>query len=174
VAKHLLHRVFGTMIRAAAGRPEARAAAERAETMLGWDDICQFCSIMLAVPAAIACARDGDLDAARRHLAAAMRSAPVWRDTAWEAGLAEAQAALAAASGDSDTALARLQWAAGLFQQVGQPLDAERCRRALGLIAREPAGREAPARQRSLTGQAGGANSSRAMLSGSRNDRPEP
>ena len=159
MAKHLLHRVFGTMIRAAAGRPEARAAAERAETMLGWDDICQFCSIMLAVPAAIA---------------GAMRSAPVWRDTAWEAGLAEAQAALAAASGDPGTALARLQWAAGLFQQVGQPLDAERCRRALGLIAREPAGQDVPARPRSLAGQAGGANSSRAMLSGSRNARPEP
>jgi len=173
VAKHLLHRVFGTMIRAATSRSGAREAAERAESMLGWDDFCQFCSIMLAVPATIACARDGDLEAARRHLAAAVRSAPVWRDTAWEAGLAEAQAAVAAASGDSGTAQARLQWAAGQFQQVGQPLDAERCRRALSLIARAPAGREVPAR-RSLAGQAGGANSSRAMLSGSRNDRPEP
>jgi DNA-binding SARP family transcriptional activator len=174
VAKHLLHRVFGTMIRAAASRSEAREAAERAESTLGWDDFCQFCSIMLAVPAAIACARDGDLDAARRHLAAAMRAAPVWRDTAWEAGLAEAQAAVAVASGDPGTARTRLQWAAGQFQQVGQPLDAERCRRTLGLIAREPAGREVPARRRPLAGQAGGANSSRAMLSGSRNDRPEP
>jgi len=161
------------MIRAATSRSGAREAAERAESMFGWDDFCQFCSIMLAVPATIACARDGDLDAARRHLAAAARSAPVWRDTAWEAGLAEAQAAVAAASGDPGTARARLQWAAAQFQQVGQPLDAERCRRALGLIAREPAGREVPAR-RSLAGQAGGANSSRAMLSGSRNDRPEP
>jgi len=141
VAKHLLHRVFGTMIRAAASRPEAIQAAERAESMLGWDDFCQFCSIMLAVPATIAYARGGDLDAARRHLAAAMRSAPVWRDTAWEAGLAEAEAAVAAASGDPGTARARLQRAVGQFQRVGQPLDAERCRRAVGLIAREPAGR---------------------------------
>ena len=146
VAKHLLHRVFGTMIRAAASRSEAREAAERAESMLGWDDFCQFCSIMLAVPATIACARDGDLDAARRHLAAAMRSAPAWRDTAWEAGLAEAQAAVAAACGDPGAARTLLQRAAGQFQQVGQPLDAERCRRTLGLIAREPAGREVPAR----------------------------
>src|SRR5690349_10728336 len=45
VAKHLLHRVFGTMIRAAASRPEAVQVAERAESMLGWDDFCQFCSI---------------------------------------------------------------------------------------------------------------------------------
>jgi DNA-binding SARP family transcriptional activator/tetratricopeptide (TPR) repeat protein len=175
VAKHLLHRVFGTMIPAAASRSEAREAAERAESLLGWDDFCQFCSIMLAVPATVACARDGALDAAWRHLAAAMRSAPVWRDTAWEAGLAEAQAAVAAASGDPGAARTLLlQRAAGQFQQVGQPLDAERCCRALGLITREPTGREVPARRRSLAGQAGGANNSRAMLSGSRNDRPEP
>jgi tetratricopeptide (TPR) repeat protein len=174
VAKHLLHRVFGTMILAATSRPEAVQVAERAESVLGWDDFCQFCSIMLAVPAAIACARDGDLPAARRHLAAAERSAAVWRDTAWEAALAEAQAAAAAAGGDHGTARTRLQWAAAQFQRAGQPLDAERCRRTLGLIACDLAGREAPARPRPLTGQAGGANSSRAMLSGSRNDRPDP
>jgi hypothetical protein len=151
VAKHLLHRVFGTMIRAATSRPEAREVAERAESVLGWDDFCQFCSIMLAVPAAIACARDGDLPGARRHLAAAMRSAVVWRDTAWEAALAEAQAAAAAADGDPGTARTRLPWAAGQFQRAGQPLDAERCRRTLGVIARgrppvRPAARTAPGR----------------------------
>ena len=170
MAKHLLHRVFGTMIRAATSRPEAVQVAERAESMLGWDDFCQFCSIMLAVPAAIACARDGDLPGARRHLAAAERSAVVWRDTAWEAALAEAQAAVAAADGDPGTARTRLQWAAGQFQRAGQPLDAERCRRPGRSPATWPDG---PAGW-PLTGQAGGANSSRAMLSGSRNDRPEP
>jgi DNA-binding SARP family transcriptional activator/tetratricopeptide (TPR) repeat protein len=176
VAKHLLHRLFGTMIQAAAGPAEARQVVDRAESMLGWDDVCQFCSIMLAVPAVIACARAGDLPAARHYLAAAERLAVVWEGTSWEAALAEAQAAVAAASGDPGPARARLQWAAGRFQQAGQPLDAERCRRALGELARDVAGQRAgvPARPRSLAGHAGGANSSRAMLSGSRNDRPEP
>jgi DNA-binding SARP family transcriptional activator/tetratricopeptide (TPR) repeat protein len=176
VAKHLLHRLFGTMIQAAAGLAEARQVVDRAESMLGWDDVCQFCSIMLAVPAAITCARTGDLPGARHYLAAAERLAGVWEGTSWEAALAEAQAAVAAASDDSGTARARLQWAAGRFQQAGQPLDAERCRRVLGELARDVAGPRAgaPARPRSLAGHAGGANSSRAMLSGSRNDRPEP
>jgi DNA-binding SARP family transcriptional activator len=127
VAKHLLHRVFGAMIGAAAGPREARQVVDRSESMLGWDDFCQFCSVMLAVPAAIACARDGDIPAARHYLAAAERSVAAWRDTSWEAGLAEAQAEVAAASGDASTARERLLWAASRFQRAGQPLDAERC-----------------------------------------------
>jgi DNA-binding SARP family transcriptional activator/tetratricopeptide (TPR) repeat protein len=152
VAKHLLHRLFGTMISAAASPREARQAVDRSEAMLGWDDFCQFCSIMLAVPAAIACARDDDLPAARHHLAAAERSVEVWRGTAWEAGLAEAHAAVAAASGDAGQARTRLLWAAEAFQRAGQPLDAERCRRDLGPIAGPAAGRRAgaPARPRLL------------------------
>jgi hypothetical protein len=145
VAKHLLHRVFGTMIRAEPGRHEARGIVDRAESILGWDDYCQFCSIMLAVPATIACARAGDIPGTRRNLAIAERSAPLWQGTAWQAGLAEAHAAVAEAGGDFRTARTRLRAAAEQFQAVGQPLDAERCRRALSRTPHDGAGRQAAA-----------------------------
>ena len=131
VAKHLLQRIFGTMIIAATDPLEARAIVDRAESTLGWDDACTFCSIMLSVPAAIACARAGDLANARRHLEIAERSGLLWHGTSWEAAVDEAQAVVAAAGGDSDSARRRMEAAADLFQRAGQPLDAERCRRAL-------------------------------------------
>ncbi|MGD9704876.1 MAG: AAA family ATPase [Acidimicrobiia bacterium] len=131
IAKHLLQRVFGTMILAAPNELEARAIVDRAESMLGWDDACMFCSVMLAVPASIACARSGDLPSARRHLATAELSAQLWQGTAWEAGIAEAQAVVAAVDGDLVLAGERMRSAVRQFERAGQPLDAERCRLAL-------------------------------------------
>jgi hypothetical protein len=119
------------MIAAASDPLEARAIVDRAESSLGWDDLCSFCAIMLAVPASIACARASDVDSARRHLAVAERWASLWHGTSWEAGIAEAQAAVAAASGDTVTARTLMQTAAAQFLQAGQPLDAERCGHAL-------------------------------------------
>jgi DNA-binding SARP family transcriptional activator/tetratricopeptide (TPR) repeat protein len=128
IARHLLQRVFGTMILATPDPLDARAVVDRAESAMGWDDVCLFCSIMLAVPATIACARVGDLEHAHRQLARAEESAVVWQGTAWEAGLAEARAAVAAAEGDPATARDRLLSAAEQFERAGQPLDARRCR----------------------------------------------
>ncbi len=135
IASHLLQRIFGTMILAAADPLEARAIVDRAESTLGWEDSCSFCSIMLAVPAAIACVQAEDLDGARRHLASAQESALRWQGTSWEAGIAEAEAAIAAAVGDTDTARERIAAATAQFQRAGQPLDAERCRRAMAGLA---------------------------------------
>jgi hypothetical protein len=131
VAKHLLQRIFGTMIVAAADPLDARAIVDRAESTLGWDDVCQFCSIMLSVPASVACVHAGDLPNARRHLELAEQAAVLWQGTSWEAGLAEAQATFAAATGDAATAKTRLQSAVEQFQRAGQPLDAGRCRQAM-------------------------------------------
>jgi hypothetical protein len=89
---------------------------------------------MLAVPAAIACARVGDLDHAHRHLEVAEKSGALWRGTSWEAALAEARAAIAAAEGDSDAARSLLADAARRFDLAGQPLDVERCQAALAEV----------------------------------------
>ncbi|HMK11818.1 MAG TPA: AAA family ATPase [Acidimicrobiales bacterium] len=131
IAKHLLQRVFGTMITAARSPLEARVIVDRAESTLGWDDACAFCQIMLSVPAAIACARAGDLSHARRHLDVSERSALLWQGTSWEAATMEARAAVACASGDAQTACRELHAATEVFRRTGQPLDAERVERSL-------------------------------------------
>ncbi len=131
IAKHLLQRVFGTMITAARSPLEARVIVDRAESTLGWDDACAFCQIMLSVPATIACARAGDMAHARRHLEAAERSALLWQGTAWEASISEARAAVATASGDPATACRQLHSATERFRRAGQPLDAARVELAM-------------------------------------------
>ena len=127
VALHLLQRVYGTMIVAAGDPAAARAMVDHAEAALGVYDQCPSCAIMLAVPAARACADVGDISDARRHLRAAENSARMWEGTAWQAAILEVKAHLAAAEGDLPAAH-RLRLAASeLFEASGQPLDAERC-----------------------------------------------
>jgi DNA-binding SARP family transcriptional activator/tetratricopeptide (TPR) repeat protein len=128
IALHLLQRIHGTMIRAAPDPLAARAEVDRAEAALGVDDLCTFCNVMLAVPAAIACAQCGDIEHARRHLDIAARSAGLWDGTAWEGWLAEASGHVAQAEGDGAAARELFERAFANFERSGQPLDAERAR----------------------------------------------
>jgi DNA-binding SARP family transcriptional activator/tetratricopeptide (TPR) repeat protein len=129
MAKHLLQRIYGTMILAAPDPLAARAIVDRAESTLGTEDSCVFCTIMLSVPAAIVCAEVGDLEHAHHHLRAAEGSAMMWEGTAWEAATAEARAVVLAAEGDDAGAEAQLAAAVTRFEQAGHPLDVDRCRR---------------------------------------------
>ena len=128
IGAHLMHRVYGSMISAAPDAQAARAVVDRAEATMAGQDFCSFCSIMLAVPAAAACADIGDLDDARRHLRVAETSELLWEGTAWQASLLEARAHLAAAERRTGEAERLRTEAAALFEAAGQPLDAERCR----------------------------------------------
>ena len=128
IALHIIVRVYGTIIEAAADPDAARAAVDRAEATMGVDDTCPFCSIMFAVPAAKACADAGDLHEARQHLQTAEKSVRLWKGTSWHASLMETKARIALAEHDLDAAARFWLHAAELFEASGQPLDAGRCR----------------------------------------------
>jgi DNA-binding SARP family transcriptional activator/tetratricopeptide (TPR) repeat protein len=137
LALHLLQRVYGTMISAAADPVEARAIVERARATRSTLDSCSFCDVMFEVPAAIACARVGEVETAREHLLAAQRSAALWEGTVWQARILEARAHLTRATGDRPEAERLLARAGQIFADAGHPLDAARCRRDLAALAGE-------------------------------------
>ena len=151
IGRHLLQRIHGSMVIAAPDPIAARIVVERAEASMGDSDFCPFCAVTFEVPASIACADAGDLDAAERHLAAAELSAAKWEGTAWPAAVLEAKAHRARALGDPDGAAALFAEAAELFTSAGQVLDAARCsaqdagrRPAQTLTTSRPSGMVAP------------------------------
>lgn len=127
LARHLLQRIYGTLIAAAPDADAALAVVDEAVETLDEPFSCVFCQVMIAVPAAIACIEGRRLDQAREWLAQATRSAATWQGTAWQGAVTEARAHLARAEGDEAAAGRLLADAAKLFAIAGQPLDAQRC-----------------------------------------------
>ena len=147
ISMHLLQRIYGTMIAAEPDASSARVMVERAEDTLGETDSCPFCDVMLAVPAAIACADAGDLEGGTRYLALAETSAARWEGSAWAAGVCEARAHLARARGEHAESLRLMSEATHLFQAAGHALDVARCTRAWqGAMRRRAPGPAQPAR----------------------------
>ena len=134
LARHLLQRIYGTLVAAAPDTEAALAAVDEAVEADDERTSCPFCHVMIAVPAAIACAEGGRLDQARAWVAQAEASARLWQGTAWQGAVAEARAHLARAEGDGVTAGRLLDRAADLFDAADQPLDAQRCREAAGAV----------------------------------------
>jgi tetratricopeptide (TPR) repeat protein len=132
LARHLLQRIYGTLIAAAPDKDAALAVVDEAAGTLDEPFACIFCQVMIAVPASIACVEGGRLDEARLWLAQAQRSAAAWQGTAWQGAVAEAGAYLAWAEGDDAAAGRLLSGAVELFTIAGQPLDAQRCLDATG------------------------------------------
>jgi DNA-binding winged helix-turn-helix (wHTH) protein/tetratricopeptide (TPR) repeat protein len=127
LARHLLQRIYGTLIAAAPDKDAALAVVDEAAGTLDEPFACMFCQVMIAVPASIACVEGGRLDEARAWLAQAQKSAAAWQGTAWQGAVAEAGAHLARAEGDDAAADRLLSGAVELFTIAGQPLDAQRC-----------------------------------------------
>lgn len=127
IAMHLLQRVYGTMIAAASTPDEAVEIVEFALDATAREDFCNFCEVMLELPAAIAYADAGNVDAAKAHLAIGEASASRWQGFAWRAAALEARAHVAHAEGKVEHAAVMLAEATAGFERAGQPLDALRC-----------------------------------------------
>jgi DNA-binding winged helix-turn-helix (wHTH) protein/tetratricopeptide (TPR) repeat protein len=127
LARHLLQRIYGTLISAAPDADAALEVVDEAAERLDEPFACIFCQVMIAVPASIACTEGGRLDEARSWLVQAERSAATWQGTAWQGAVAEARAHLVRAEGDDAAGRRLLGEAATMFELAGQPLDAQRC-----------------------------------------------
>jgi DNA-binding SARP family transcriptional activator len=126
---HLLDRIYGTRIAAAADPASAMAALEEAESAVrGSMETCPGCRITLAVPAAIAAARAGDLERAAGYESVAEKLTKIlMRLPGWYAALDEVRGHRARAAGDIVAAGRHFAAAASGFRKAGQPLDADRC-----------------------------------------------
>ncbi|HWC11806.1 MAG TPA: hypothetical protein VG455_11340 [Acidimicrobiales bacterium] len=131
--RHLLDRVHGTAIRAAPDPVAALAAVDEATRAIrGPFETCPPCSVNLTVPAAIACADAGDLARATTYLSRSEQIAGAFYPRGgWQAALDEVRGHVALAHGEVETAGRLLTAAMDAFDQLGQRLDAARCRRQL-------------------------------------------
>jgi len=127
VGFHLLDRIYGTRIAAAADPEAALAALDDAENSVrGPLETCPGCRITLVVPGAIAAARGGDLDRAAEYATTAeWLAGVVMRLPGWDAAMEEVRGHQARATGDA--AAAHFAAAAAAFRSAGQPLDGARC-----------------------------------------------
>jgi DNA-binding SARP family transcriptional activator/tetratricopeptide (TPR) repeat protein len=136
VGFHLLDRIYGTRIAAAADPDAALAALDDAErSVRGPLETCPGCRITLVVPGAIAAAQAGDLDrAAEYETSAEWLAGVVMRLPGWDAALEEVRGHRARATGRP--AAPHFRAAATGFRSAGQPLDEARCSALAGDPAR--------------------------------------
>jgi DNA-binding SARP family transcriptional activator/predicted negative regulator of RcsB-dependent stress response len=140
---HLLVRVFGTMIQAAADPKKAMAVLRVAEQELSPMRSCEPCSMGFLTSAAAACARAGELDRARSFIAEAERIAGMWQGGLWTGAVWEARGILRFAEGDGEQARAMFREAAQAFKLGGNKSDAARCLAAAARLGDESGGHEA-------------------------------
>ncbi|MGH2794043.1 MAG: BTAD domain-containing putative transcriptional regulator [Actinomycetota bacterium] len=127
LVSHLLVRVFGAMVQAAADPARAVAVIADAEDALERREVCEPCSMTFRVASASASARAGDRVRAARYLEEAERVAGMWQGGPWLAAVWAARGELRRADGDEAQAAALFREAADAFVRVGRTIDAERC-----------------------------------------------
>jgi tetratricopeptide (TPR) repeat protein len=127
LATHLLVRIFGTMIQAAADPKKALTVLGIAERELGQIRSCEPCSMGYLTSAATACARAGELDRSRSFITEAERIAGMWQGGLWTGAVWETRGVLREAEGASEQARAMFREAAQEYTRGGNQSDAARC-----------------------------------------------
>jgi len=128
VGFHLFDRIYGTRILLASDPGAALAAVDESEEFVrGPLETCPGCRITLAVPAAIALAKAGDLDRLEAYEASVQWLAEVVMQLpAWYASLDEVRGHSCLAHGDRASARKHFLDAVGTFRAAGQPHDVVR------------------------------------------------
>lgn len=126
--RHLLGKVYGTRVRAAADPAAAMSIVQQGEARMADVPVCKPCSIGFYVAASMAASRAADVTLAMDYLVKAEQVCASWSGGAWHAAVLECRGALAAAQGRPDDAMSLFGQAATSFDRAGQPPDSERCR----------------------------------------------
>lgn len=127
LATHLLVRIFGTMIQAAADPKKALTVLGVAERELGQMRSCEPCSMGYLISAATACARAGELDRARSFITEAERIVGMWQGGLWNGAVWEVRGILRQAEGADEQSRAMFREAAQEYTRAGNQSDAARC-----------------------------------------------
>jgi hypothetical protein len=127
LAPHLLIRLQGVAVEAAANAEDAADAIEVGDRWLAQGNFCQPCSMGFRVASSIALAEAGETDQANRRIAEAERLAGMWQGGPWMAAVWEARGVHRQAQGDVAQASALYQEAATRYRELGRSNDEARC-----------------------------------------------
>jgi DNA-binding SARP family transcriptional activator len=130
LAPHLVVRMLGGMVEAAAEVDDAIEEVERAEALLTGTPLCPPCSMGFRIAASMALARAAQIDQASRRLDEAERLAGMWPGGPWQAAVWEGRGVQRQAEGNDEQAAAFFREAAERFAQTGRLRDAARSRAA--------------------------------------------
>jgi tetratricopeptide (TPR) repeat protein len=127
LAPHLLIRLQGVAVEAAASEEQVAEAISGGDRLLAGHAMCQPCSMGFRVASAIALAESGDVEQAGRRLDEADRLAGMWNGGPWVAAVWEGRGVHRRAQGNEEQAAALFREAAARYAQLGRPRDEARC-----------------------------------------------
>jgi tetratricopeptide (TPR) repeat protein len=124
---HVEVRMRGVLVDAASTPESGVAFVKQADDALADINVCPTCAIGFHLSSARAFATSGQPGEARRRLELAERVSGMWPSGAWHAAVWETRGVLRREARDPAQASAMFREAATQYDEVGRPLDRERC-----------------------------------------------